>query len=478
MVPDGCAAYGADMTALSATPTTNPEPTDDALTSLTATEMARLVRDRELDPLDLVEAHLRRIEAREPQLHAFAAVLATSARSEAVKLRSRADLGSLPLAGVPVAIKDNIDIAGEPTTLGSAATPRTPAGADHVIVRRLRDAGAIVIGRTVMPELAIWPFTEPDAYPAPRNPWDTTRTPGGSSGGSAVAVAARMAAVAVGSDGGGSIRVPAACCGLVGVKPSPGVVPVAGGRDGVHWYGMTAFGPIARDVADAGLVLDVIAGTAEYRDPVAPQEHLRIAVAARHPVVGGRLSKDCRAALETVAIDARAGRPCRQSSAATVPARLRHSSPTAGLRESRRTPMGLTSARSKSRTRAMVQRGNKVRGKARPASESRFANAMREWFPRCDVLITPVLASTPVPVGKWAGRGWVSTMLGIARWMGYTSNWNVAGAAAIAVPAGVGGDGLPLSVQLIGPAGSERLLLSLAEQLQQLRPWPAAPDVR
>jgi amidase len=476
MVSKGGAAYGAGMTALPATPTTNPEPTDDALTGLTATEMARLVRDRELDPLDLVEAHLKRIEAREPELHAFAAVLATSARSEAVRLRSRADLASLPLAGVPVAIKDNVDIAGEPTTLGSAATPRTPAGADHVIVRRLRDAGAIVIGRTVMPELAIWPFTEPAAYPAPRNPWDTTRTPGGSSGGSAVAVAARMAAIAVGSDGGGSIRVPAACCGLVGVKPSPGVVPVAGGHDGDHWYGMTAFGPIARDVADAGLVLDVIAGTAEYRDPVAPRERLRIAVAARHPVVGARLSKDCRAALDTVATTLeQAGHVIRRE---RPPYPLTPTQFTdrwlAGIAQD---ADGLDLSKVEPRTRAMVRRGIKVQRKVRPASESRFANAMRGWFPRCDVLITPVLASTPVPIGTWAGRGWVSTMLGIARWMGYTSLWNVAGAAAIAVPAGVSGDGLPLSVQLIGPAGSERLLLSLAEQVQQLRPWPAPPNV-
>ncbi len=294
--------YGPRMTTNSAPPTPVEirDGHDDGLTRLPATEMARLVRSRTLDPVELLEASLRRIDALEPRLHAFVAVLERSARDQAERLRDRSDLESLPLAGVPVAVKDNIEIAGEPTTYGSRATSETPAAEDSIIVRRLRAAGAVVVGRTVMPELAIWPFTEPEAFAAPRNPWDLDRTPGGSSGGSAVAVAARMAALAVGSDGGGSIRVPAACCGIVGVKPAPGRVPLPGGNS-EHWYGLTAFGPLARNVTDAALLLDVLADSHSYRDPVAATSGLRIAISTRHPVLGVRPSREIRDALSSTA---------------------------------------------------------------------------------------------------------------------------------------------------------------------------------
>ena len=150
-------------------------------------------------------------------------------------------------------------MAGLPTRHGSAATQAAPARRDDGLVRRLRQAGCIPIGKTQMPELAIWPFTEPAAFPATRNPWDLSRTPGGSTGGGAAAVAAGMAALALGSDGGGSIRIPAACCGIVGVKPGPGLVPLAGGAS-QHWHGLTAFGPLARCAADAAVALGVLAG--------------------------------------------------------------------------------------------------------------------------------------------------------------------------------------------------------------------------
>ena len=203
-----------------------------------ALEIARAVRDRRLDPAAVIRAHLARIDEADPQLHAFQEVRRDGALADAAALAQRPDLGGLPLAGVPVAIKDNTDVAGLPTRQGSAATPAGPAASDDELVRRLRAAGAIPIGKTQQPELAVWPVTEPEAYPATRNPWDLSRTPGGSTGGGAAAVAAGMAALALGSDGGGSIRVPAACCGLVGVKPAPGRVPVAGGAS-EHWYGLT-----------------------------------------------------------------------------------------------------------------------------------------------------------------------------------------------------------------------------------------------
>lgn len=451
--------------------TTEP-PQASPATHLSATEMARRVRAGQIDPLDLVEAHLRRIDELEPHLHAFSAVLHESARAEAAHLRGRPDLGDLPLAGVPVAIKDNLDVAGLPTTHGSAATPRTPAPEDDVIVRRLREAGALVVGKTVLPELAIWPFTESAAFPPARNPWDLSRTPGGSSGGSAVAVAARMAAVAVGSDGGGSIRIPAACCGLVGAKPAPGLVPVPGG---VHWYGLSAWGSLARTVGDAALMLDVMAASDAHHDPPPPDRPLRIAASTRHPVVGARLAREQRAALDGVAeAFAAAGHHVRRT---TPPYPL---TPfefinlwQAGIAQDAEE---LDHERLEPRTRALARRGRRSKSKVRPVPATRFAARMAGWFQDHDVLLAPILATPAVPIGTWEGKGWLGTMMGAARWMGYASLWNLAGAAAVAVPAGLSSRGLPLAVQLIGPAGSERTLLGLAAQLEQVRPWPQGTD--
>jgi len=266
------------------------------LVSWPAVEIARAVRERRLAPEAVIRAHLARIDEADGQIHAFQEVRRDGALADAAGLAQRADLGGLPLAGVPVAIKDNTDVAGLPTRQGSAATSAGPAARDDELVRRLRAAGAIPIGKTQQPELAIWPFTEPEAYPATRNPWDLSRTPGGSTGGGAAAVAAGMAALALGSDGGGSLRIPAACCGLVGVKPAPGRVPLAGGAS-EHWYGLTAFGPIARSAADAAVALAVLAGDADAAPVPPPSGPLRIAVSGRHPTPGARVAPAVRGAL-------------------------------------------------------------------------------------------------------------------------------------------------------------------------------------
>src|SRR5579859_5545548 len=250
-----------------------------------AMEIARAVRETRVSPAEVVQAHLSQITRLEPGIHAFQVVLAEQAMAEAHALAGRADLATLPLAGVPVAVKDNVDVAGVPTRAGSAATRSEPAGHDDELFRRLRAAGCVVIGKTQMPELAIWPFTEPQAYPVTRNPWDPSRTPGGSTGGGAAALAAGMAALALGSDGGGSIRIPAACCGVVGLKPGPGVVPLAGGMDS-HWYGLTAFGPLARTVGDAAAALDVLTETAAHATPAPPDRPLRIAYSATAAAFG------------------------------------------------------------------------------------------------------------------------------------------------------------------------------------------------
>jgi amidase len=206
---------------------------------------------------------------------------------------------------------------------------------------------------------------------------------------------------------------------------------------------------------------------------VAATSGLRIAISTRHPVFGVRPSREIRDALSsTAAALAAAGHTVASADPRypIVPTQFT-SRWLAGIAQD---ATHVDMAQVESRTAAMVRRGRRAQRKVRAASESRFAKYIQNWLSRCDVLITPVLSSPPVPIGKWRGRGWTSTMLGIGRWT-YTSMWNVAGVAAVAIPAGFTGDGLPLGVQLIGPAGSESLLLSIAAQLEQANPWPMAP---
>jgi amidase len=428
-----------------------------------------------VSPADLVAAHLERIAALDPAIGAFQVIRADQAMAEAAALAERDDLGELPLPGVPVAIKDNVDVAGEPTRAGSAATSPRPAAADDELVARLRGAGCVVIGKTQMPELAIWPFTEPAAGAASRNPWDRSRTPGGSTGGGAAAVAAGMAALALGSDGGGSIRIPAACCGLFGLKPAPGLVPLPGGRS-EHWLGLSAFGPLARTVGDAALMLDVLAGTTNYANPGPPERPLRIAFSARHPLIGAKAVPAVRDALE------QATSLLREAGHELVPQSPGYP-PTLGFRFNSRwlagiaqDAEGLDHSALEPRTQRMVRLGARLSKRARPASADRFARYAAEWFTSYDVLMTPTLNRGAFPVGTWDGKGWVRTMLSVANWL-YTPPWNVAGLPAASVPFGRDADGLPIGIQLVGGPGAETTLLGLAAQIERLRPWPTIAPV-
>ncbi|MGH2928050.1 MAG: amidase family protein, partial [Solirubrobacteraceae bacterium] len=209
--------------------------------------LAALVRDGQVHPRELVELYLRRIETLDPRLNAFRAVRVEQALAEA----ETADRSGA-LAGVPIAVKDDLAVAGEVATRGTRSL-KAPSAVDAEAIRRLRAAGAILIGITNVPELTIFPWTVTAANGVTRNPWDPSRTPGGSSGGSAAAVAAGMSAAATGSDGGGSIRIPAACCGLVGMKPSRGRVSSQPGGSG--WFGLAVYGALARTVSDSALLL-------------------------------------------------------------------------------------------------------------------------------------------------------------------------------------------------------------------------------
>jgi amidase len=439
----------------------------------TAVGIAAAVRSGRAAPTEVLEEHLERIEALDGPLGAFRVLRTEEVRAEARALESRDDLGGLPLAGVPVTVKDNIDLAGTPTRAGSAATSRAPAAADAEPVRRLRAAGALLVGKTNVPELCLWPFTESAAFGASRNPWSLDHTPGGSSGGCAAAVAAAMVAGALATDGGGSIRMPASNCGLVGIKPGPGVVPLAG--TGVPaMCGMVEFGPLATTVADLGLLLDVLAGTGAYRAVAPPERPLRVGVAARPGAVGAKVDPEVRAALDaTAAALSDAG---HRVEAADPPWRNGDAGPFLhrfflGVAEDAEP---LDPAALEPRTRAEARAGRLLR-RTRPVPDGPPARVLaryRAWFEDHDVLLSPTQAAPPLRVGAYQDKGWSRTLLGLTGYMPFTPPFNLVGFPAASVPAGTSAEGLPLGVQLAAAPGGEALLLSLARQLETLRPWP------
>jgi amidase len=440
---------------------------DERVTGWSAAAMAAAVRNRTLDPVSLAGEHLRRIDRHDLRVGAFTAVRRSEALREAHELSRRDDLSALPLAGVPVAVKENIDVEGLPTTYGSLATSRTPSAEDDEIVRRLRRAGCIVIGKTRMPELAIWPFTEGPEGTA-RNPRNLAHTPGGSSGGSAAAVASGMAALAVGSDSGGSIRIPAACCGLIGVKPTPGLVPLPHG-DESHWFGCSVVGPLARSCEDAALMLDALAGTSRFAEPAPLGGRLRISVSSRHPLLGAPVSSEIRAAVDLVADNLAA--LGHEISTESPPYPL---SPNAFMRcflggiadDARR--LGVDDRELESRTRTIVRVGSWLARSVtlRDAADYPDAQRLAAWMEQRDVLVAPILAGTAVPTGRWSRRGFLRTTVGVARWMGFCPPWNLAGCPAVAVPVMRGRNALPVGVQLVGPPRTESTLLSLASSLE------------
>jgi amidase len=439
----------------------------------TAVAIAAAVRAGRVTPTEVLEQHLERIAALDGRLGAFRLLRTDQVRAEAHALRDRGDLDGLPLAGVPVAVKDNLDLAGTPTRNGSAATGAEPAAADDEPVRRLREAGALLVGKTNVPELCLWPFTESEAFGVSRNPWSRDHTPGGSSGGSAAAVASAMVPLALAADGGGSIRMPASNCGLVGLKPGAGVVPLPAG--GVStWSRMSEFGPLATTVADLGLALDVLAGGDAYRAVASPDRPLRIGVCAKPAAAGVKVHPEVRAALDATAealaaaghrVEA-AAPPWRNGDAAPFLRRV-----FCGCAED---ADGLPSGSLEPRTRAEARVGRLLR-RARPAPggpPERVLARFRTWFEDKDVLLSPTLALPPLRIGAYRGKGLARTLLGLTAYMPFCPPLNLVGFPAASVPAGASADGLPLGVQLAAAPGGEALLLSLALQLETLRPWP------
>jgi amidase len=389
---------------------------------------------------------------------------------------------------VPIAIKDEVDLAGEVNLHGTDAFTE-PASADCEMVRRLREAGAIIVGLTHLPELAICGFTESATYGVTRNPWNLQRSPAGSSGGSGAAVAAGLVPIASAGDGGGSIRLPAASCGLFGLKPSRGRISLAPLQEG--WNGLAVLGCLSRNVLDTALWLDITAGDSPEPGAPPPPERPFVEAAKTPP---GKL----RVAYSTLAPRAAAPPTVDQvvkaavGDAAELMRSLGHDvaqrDPDWGMignNISARFLRGVAETveevphpeRLEGRTRGFGRLGKLIPDslyegalRAREADVARV-NAI---FGSVDVLVTPVMGGTALPIRRWEGKGALRTVLGMSRFYPYCVPWNHLGNPAMSVPMGFAADGMPLAVQVIGRPGEESTLISLAAQLEAERPWADA----
>ena len=443
---------------------------------------AEAIRSSEVSPLELVDLCLDRIERIDPELNAFRTVNAERARTEAQQAEGRAGAGDdRPLLGVPVAVKDNIDVAGDVTAHGSAAYGE-PAAEDALMVRRLREAGAIVIGRTQMPELAIWPQTESEAWGITRNPWDTSLTPGGSSGGSGSAVAAGLVGAGVATDGGGSIRIPAACCGLVGLKTQRGRVPLSGAEE--HWHGLSVAGSVTRHTIDTALWLDVVAGGAGAPDPPRPYVDaaqaapgkLRVALSLKPADPTVKVREPVRRAVEEVADVVRSlGHEVHERDPdygwllpIFLPRWAR------GVHDDAHEMAVYEALEPRTRRAAGLGRLIGERGvrwaRAREEDRARRINAV---FDDCDVLLCPSLPHPPRKAGVYTRAGLVRSIDLASKTVPFMNIWNLTGQPAIAIPTPSTHDGgVPLSAQFVGRPNDEGTLLSLAAQLEAEIGWP------
>ena len=457
-----------------------------------ADELAELVRSGQLSAREVTDAALERIDALEPQVNAFVDVDHAGARAAAAAIQAGDER---PFAGVPIAIKNNRAVTGLRLTTGAALPGDFRPPHDHNVTRRLRAAGFVIVGTTTLPEWGILPVTEGRRFGPTRNPWDLTRTPGGSSGGSAAAVAAGMVPLAQGNDGGGSLRIPAACCGLVGLKPQRGRISLA---PDVGEQFLVVDGVLTRTVRETALLLDVLAGSVAGDASWAPPppepfavsaarepRRLRIGVTTLMPLLEAELHPACaRAAhdaarlLEGLGHDVEEVRPPWQQPGlldlfthAFGPA-VCSSMASAGLlagrppQEEDMEPLSW----------AVWTRCNEITSVQAAVANYRLqglARAVTTWAAPYDALLTPALAQPPLPIGALdpCGPDPLGTFERSGQFTPYTAISNVTGSPAIALPLYQHDDGLPLAVQLIGRPAQEGALLALANQIEAAAPW-------
>jgi amidase len=464
------------------------------LMSMSVGDLAAHVRGGELSAREVVSSALERIEALEPTLNAFVEVDAERALAAADAIEPGDER---PFAGVPIAIKDNVPVAGLTMNFASKFLGDHRAGHNAYLVRRLQEAGFVIVGITNMPEFGILPTTEPRFSGPTRNPWDTDRTPGGSSGGAAAAVASGMLPVAHGNDGGGSLRIPAACCGLVALKPSRG--RVSRGPDLGDAY-LASDGVLTHTVAETAMLLDVLAGY-EVGDatwaprPVEPYTksirrdpgRLRVAMSAANALDvdvdpeclrGMRETGELLASLGHDVIEAAPSLPGKDTLriftsvfGPAVALGIAYGEQLAGR------PPEDDEIEPLSRALWDISRAmSSVEYLAALAQMQALARGVIAFFAEYDVLLTPALAERPLAIGECNGLG-ENPMEDFARsgaFTPYTALFNVTGQPAISLPAGFGEDGLPTNAHIVAKPLGEDTLLQLAAQLEAARP----PDNR
>jgi amidase len=465
-----------------------------------ALEQARLIRAKEISPLELTELYLQRIERLNGQLGSYVTVAAEQAIADA-KTKTEALTGNLdqlpPFFGVPISIKDLNPVAGMPCTYGVKVLKDRVAPEDDGVVVRIKQAGFIILGKTATSELGTLPYCEPDGFPPARNPWNLDYTPGGSSGGAAAALAAGLCAIAQGSDGGGSIRGPAFCCGLVGIKPARGRVTQAPFGDRLS--GIATNGPLGRTVADTAALLDVLSGYVTgdpywLPDPdpsflamtnTAPKP-LRIAFATSLAPIGDA-DPVCRQAvidtarlLEQLGHSIEPGYPDFADLVEPFTIIWQSVIGEAGvpfwrfLLGEKRIPVIFLGKMN----RWLFQR-------AEASSSGKYLRAVAamqiisrrivSFFDDIDVLLLPTYMHPPIRIGEWANLRPAKTLEKIVDWIAPCPPFNATGQPAIALPTGFAPNGLPIGIQLIGRPAAESTIIALAAQLEQARPWTQRP---
>ncbi len=467
---------------------------DDDLMFRSASELAGMVRAGEVSARELVQCSLERIEELNPKLNAFVDVDAERALAAADEVQPGDER---PFAGVPIAIKNNRPVSGLRVTIGCSLLADHVADHDANITRRLKDAGFVVVGTTTLPEYGILPVSEARLFGPTRNPWDLERTPGGSSGGSAAAVAAGMVPVAHGNDGGGSIRIPAACCGLVGLKPARGRISAAPERGEAP---LDVDGVLTRTVADTAAILDVLAGyelgDATWAPPpdepfaaVAAREptRLRIAATTLPPVPDATVDPLCAEAvadaaelLRSLGHEVEEVDPPWQIEGLSqlfgavfsihIALQIVYSGMVAGREPTAEDMEPMSWA-----IHSMTQHFNSVQGLGLEIQLQALTRQLVAFLAPYDALLTPALAERPLPIGSLdtAAPDPMSTFTRSGLFTPFTPVFNASGQPGISLPLFHGEDGLPLAVQFVGRPAGEATLLALATQLEIARPWAA-----
>ncbi|NES24818.1 MAG: amidase [Symploca sp. SIO3E6] len=449
-----------------------------------ALDQAQLIRKKQISPLELTQLYLERIQRLDSKLGSFFTVASetalANARAKTEQLNNTKDTAELPpFFGVPTAIKDLNAVAGMPLSYGVAFHKNHIPDYDDGIVTRIKQAGFILLGKTATSEVGSLPYTEPPGFPPTRNPWNLDYTSGGSSGGAATAVAAGLCPVAPGSDAGGSVRGPAFCCGLVGIKPARGRVSYA--PIGDHQSGIATNGTLARTVADAAALLDVISGYVTGDPYWLPNpkisfldstrqalSQLRIAFATTLPIVG-EAAEVCKQSVQTTVQHLEEmghivapGCPDFSGLAESFVKVWQAGVAATGIPPEALSPMNGWIAKQ------VGSAGEYLQAVSQMQLVSRQIVAFFDTF---DVLVLPTYMHPAIRVGEWADLSPEKTLQKIITWIAPCPPFNASGLPAISLPTGFDSNGVPLGIQLVGRPAAETTLIALAAQLEMLQPW-------